>query len=184
MEIGRCRSDAVRRISDAGGDADRVYRRGNLGQRILTGNREHGGRRALAQAQARRWQPGRHAVGHRRAGRTKCSLEVGRQAGGAREAARDVVADMRDHQQRLRREQGVERGNAVRLCRRYAEAAADIVERRLIRPADPGLNGVECRDQKVSGGSFGRVLRLAMPIRPARGARPPLPARPAMRAAR
>ena len=97
----------------------------------------------------------------------------------------------------LRREQGVERGDAVRLGRRDAEAAADVVERRLADPADPGLDGVECRDQEVSARrahrarhgrrglrSSGHERRLAMPIRPGRGARPPPLARPARRAAR
>jgi hypothetical protein len=50
----------------------------------------------------------------------------------------------------LRREQGVERCDAVRLGGRHRETPADVVQARLGDLADPVLQGMERREQQVA----------------------------------
>ena len=108
-------------------------------------------RRLLAEAKAGASQPGRRAVGLRRARRTEPGLQLFAYAIGAAGQAGDVVAHMDDARRpRLEREQGVEAGHTVGLGGRHAQSAADLVERRLADPADPRLDGVERRQQEVA----------------------------------
>ena len=102
---------------------------------------------------------------------------------GAGQPAGDVVADVgHDRRPRRGREQGVERGDAVGLGRRDGQAPADVVERRLADPAEPGLDRVERRQQQVAA----RPRRVAARARTwpsrraSRGARRPRRRRPAV----
>ena len=114
----------------------------------LPGRCHHRGRRPVAQAEARAAEPGRPAVPDRRAGRPERPLEVRADRLRAGEPARDVVADMGDHgRPRLGREQGVERRDAIGLGRRDGQATAHVVEAGLADPADPGLEGVQGRQE-------------------------------------
>ena len=197
-------ADAVARIrrdraAQPAGDARRVDRAGDERPRLGARDREHRRRRPLAEPEARRPEPGRAGRRRRRAGRPERPLEVGRRRPPRpASAARDVVADVGDDRRpRRRREQRVERGDAVGLGRRHRQAAADVVQRRLADPADPRLDRVEGRDQQVAPrrgprGRRGRRgprpsgcgRRRASRLGRSRGPRPPPPAPRARRAAR
>ena len=128
----------------------------------------------------------------------RARVEVRAQPFRAGQPAGDVVADVGHHRRpRVRREEGVEGRDAVRLGRRDGQPLADVVEGRRADPADPRLDGVEGRQELRASGA-GRVAaargvpvdgRIARPADPARfrvgrARRPRRRARPGRRAAR
>ena len=182
-----------------GDDAGGVDRRDGLADGCLAGDREHRRGRQLAQAEARAPQPADRAVPRGRARRPERALEVGAGLLGAGEPAGDVVADVGDGRRaRLRREQRVERGDAVRLGGRHGQAPADVVEARLGDLPDPVLQRVQRREQQVAAAPgfvpaardvpIGQRCPGAPPcqprLRPGRAPHRPPPAPPATRAAR
>ena len=182
----------VRSALEPPNDRRRVDRRRRLPDRLLAGDREHGRGRALAQAEARAPEPRDLAVPRGLAGRPERPLEVGAELLGAREPARDVVADMGDGRRpRLRREHGVERRDAVGLGGRHGEPPADVVQARLGDLADPVLERVKRREEQVAAapgvvpasrdvalGRARRASRPPSPRSPARGPHRPPRARP------
>ena len=158
-------------------DAERVDRRrlNVRGSSSATVN-SAAGARSQRPRQGLRNQAAR-AVAGRLAGRAERALEGGAGLLGAGQPAGDVVADV-GHERRslLRGEQGVERGDAVRLGRRHGQAAADVAEGRLADPADPCLHRVECRQQEVASAPRPVPPRATRP-----SARRPRPAAPARR---
>ena len=152
-------------IPAAGLERGRRRRRHRPGARPTATRRLAGARDQRRRARGRTGrgtgaQP-RPAVPGRLAGRPDRPLEVRADRLRAGEPAGDVVADVGDDRRpRLRREQRVERGHAVRLGRRHGQAPRDVVEGRLADPADPRLDGVECRQELRS-----RRARIAWPPR-------------------
>ena len=157
----------VRRL-ESSEDAGRVDGRQAEADRCLARAGDHRRRREVAQAEARRAQPADPAVASRLARRPDRPPEVVADPLRAGDPARDVVADVGDDRRpRLRRVQGVERGDAVGLGRRHGQPSRDVVQGRLADPADPILHGVEGRQQ----------LRAAGPDRVAATGRCPVDAR-------
>ena len=162
---------------ERGRDADRVDRRERERVRGLARRRDQDRRRAVAQPEARAAQPRRAAVADRFAGRSEGAGEVRAQPFRAGQPAGDVVADVRHHRRpRVRREEGVEGRDAVRLGRRDGQPLADVVEGRRADPADARLDGVQGRQELRASGA-GRVAaargvpvdgRIARPADPAR----------------
>ena len=102
----------------------------------------------------------------------------------AEQPAREVVADVGDDRRpRRRRQQRVERGDAVRLGRRHGEPLRDVVERAATDPALARRRGLERREQQVASRprvvpavgdvALGRdVASAAVPAAPARARSP------------
>jgi hypothetical protein len=129
---------------------------------LLAGGRHERGRGEVAQADARRSQPADRSVAARLALRPDRPSQVLADPFRPGDPAGDVVADVGDDRgTRLRRIQGIERGDAVGLGGRHREATGDVVEGRLADPADPILDGMERRQQLGAS----RAQRMA----PARG---------------
>ena len=146
----------------------------------LAGDREEGRRGALALPEAWAPQPGRRpssagspagpslrsrssrAPRPRPAGR-RCRRRHGRRPAGG-----------------CRREQRVERGDAVRLGRRHAQPPADVGERGLADVPDPRLDRMECRQEQVPVGArlVAAVGDVAVDRRVANAALPAAPGRP------
>ncbi len=179
-------------------DAGRIHRRRGRDRRGIAGTRDHRRRSEVAQAQARGPQPADPAVASRLARRPDRPRQVLADPLRPGDPAGDVVADMGHHRRpRLRRIEGVERGDAVRLRGRHRQPSRDVVQGGLADPADPVLDGVEGRQQTASAwpGSHGRrgprdprcpaaAPRRPSPIPAAQGRRRPPRARRGMRAAR
>ena len=104
-------------------------------------------------------------------------VEVRAQLLRAGQPAGDVVADVgHDRRPRVRREEGVEGRDAVRLGRRDGQPLADVVEGRLADPADPRLDGVEGRQElRASGAGRVAAARGVAVDRADRAARRPSP---------
>src|SRR6185436_2234846 len=83
-------------------------------------------------------------------GRAESPLQLGTQLAGALALARDVVTHMQHPPgPRNRRQQRVERDHAIGVRRGHGESPADVVERPLADPANPGLNRLERGKQQV-----------------------------------
>ena len=135
------------------GDPGGVDRCEREGPRRLAGDRHHRGRSAIAQSQARTTQPCDLPVPCRFPGRTDAPGQVAADRLRAGQPARDVVTDVgHDRRPRVRREERIERRDAVGLRRGDGESLADVVECRGADPADPRLDGVERRDQQGAAG--------------------------------
>ena len=116
------------------------------------------------------------AVARRRARRPDPAFQRRGHVLGAGQPAGDVVAEVHDRgRPRLRREQGVERRDAVGLGRRDRQAPADVGERGLRDMADARLDGLERRQQQVA---LARARRARRARRGRPGRRAPLRARP------
>ena len=91
------------------------------------------------------------AIGAAVVGGSNRSLELGAELLRALAPAGDVVAHVHHPPgARHRGQEGVERRHAVRVRRRHGEPLGDVVERALADPPDPGLDGVERRQEEVS----------------------------------
>ena len=146
-ERGR-QADGREHAGDVVGPADAAPDVG-LGRRAGRGH-EHR-RRPLALPEARAAQPGRVLVAGRRARRSEPRLELIADPLRAQQPAREVVADVGDDRRaRRRRQQRVERRDAVRLRGRDGEPLADVVQGAAADPADARGHGLERRQQQVA----------------------------------
>ena len=102
----------------------------------------------LALAEAGAPEPGAGALGKRRAGVTPDVLDLCDLVYRAVHSAGDVVAHVYDGRWALLgREHRVEGSHAIGLRGRHLQPAADVVETALTNPANPGLQGVQRRQQ-------------------------------------
>ena len=133
---------------EAGHDGGGIGRRQADRDRRLASRGDHRRGGQVAQAQARRAQPSDRPVPCRLTGLAEGPPQVRADRLAPGDPARDVVADVGDDRRpRLCRVQRVERGDAVGLGRWHGQASRDVVQRRLADPADPRLDGVECRQE-------------------------------------
>ena len=108
-------------------------------------------RRPLALPEARAAEPRRVLVPRRLARWPEPLPQLIADPLRAQEPAREVVADVGDDRRpRRRRQQGVERGDAVRLGRRDGEPLRHVVQGPAADPADPRRRGFERRQQQVA----------------------------------
>ena len=181
ISLGRSRTVGARRPGAGSSDSSRaMIPAASTGARakerlsppatvsIAAGARSHRPRHGLRSQVAR-------AVADRLAGRAERSFQVAAQRLGAGQPAGDVVADVGDDRRsRRRREQRVERGDAIGLGRRDGQALADVVEGRLADPADPTLDRVEGRQElrAPAAGRMAAACRMTVDRRIAAAARP------------
>ena len=133
---------------DHGRDRGRIDGSRRAAALVRTGGRQQHGRCPIAQPEARTSNPGRTPVVERFASRPDLALQGRTERLSTGQPARDVVADVGDRRRtRCGGVQRVERGHAIGVRGGHGESLADVVERRLADPADPRLDGVQCRQE-------------------------------------
>ena len=142
-----------RRRLAAGEQSEHVRRRGRRGDaflRVVARHRQHCGRSPVALAEARAAIPGRGTVVGKLALPAEALLDLRDQILGAVAAAGEVLADVDDARgSRLHREQCIERGDTVGVCRRDRQTRTDVIEASGADPADSLLQRPQRRQQQV-----------------------------------
>ncbi len=135
--------------------------------RLLPGIAHERGRRAVALPEAGTAIPGRRAVVRELTLGAEALLDLRDQVVGADALAGDVLAHVDDTgRPRLDREHRVEGRDAVDVCRRKGEPAAELVEAAGADPSDPLLERPECRQQQVAPRTGGVPRAGGVPARP------------------